>query len=97
MMPDDRMSLLGFRYGERSLPPKPRLNEDTIKTGQLQIERKTFYFKLKENARGRFLRISEDAGGHRNSIMIPSTGLAEFQKVMLTMISASDSTPPPGS
>ena len=44
---------------------KPPVNEDTIKSDSLQIERKTFVFTLKENPRGRFLRITEDVGGRR--------------------------------
>jgi len=59
----------------------------------VQIERKTIAFILKENPRGRFLRISEDAGGRRNAIIIPSTGLAEFQKLLDEMIKASNELP----
>lgn len=52
--------------------------EETIRTGKVEIERKTFYFALKENSRGRFLRITEEAKGRRNSVMIPAPGLQEF-------------------
>ena len=45
---------------------------------RISIERKQFYFDLKENPRGRFLRITEDVGGRRDTIIIPSTGLAAF-------------------
>lgn len=37
-------------------------SEETIKSERIQIERKLFLFTLKENPRGRFLRITEDVG-----------------------------------
>jgi PurA ssDNA and RNA-binding protein len=49
---------------------------------RIQIERKQFYFDLKENPRGRFLRITEDVGGRRDTIIIPSTGLDQFLEVI---------------
>jgi hypothetical protein len=74
--------------------PKPPVNEDTLKSGQVQIERKTFVFTLKENLRGRLLRITEDTGGHHDTIIIPSTGLDEFKKLLDEMIKASNELPP---
>jgi hypothetical protein len=76
------------------MPPRPHVVEDTLKSGVVQIERKTFVFTLKENPRGRLLRISEDVGGRRNSIIIPSTGLADFKKLLEEMIKASNEMPP---
>src|SRR6201996_9077484 len=73
--------------------PKPHVQEDTLKSGEVQIERKTFVFTLKENPRGRFLRITEDVGGRRDSIIIPSTGLEEFKKVLLEIVKASEEIP----
>ncbi len=49
-----------------------------IYSERIQIERKQFFFDLKENVRGRFLRITEDVGGHRDAIIIPADGLDEF-------------------
>ncbi len=74
--------------------PKQPVNEDTLKSGQVQIERKTFIFTLKEHLRGRLLRITEDAGGRRDTIIIPSTGLEEFKKLVDDMIKASNELPP---
>ena len=62
--------------------PRPFVQEDTLQSTALQIERKQFSLTLKENPRGRYLRISEEASGRRNSIIIPATGLAEFQKML---------------
>jgi len=74
--------------------PKPPSNEDTIKSDKVQIERKTFVFLLKENPRGRFLRIIEESGRVSNSIIIPSAGLREFQKLLEEMLKASNELPP---
>jgi PurA ssDNA and RNA-binding protein len=73
--------------------PKPPVNEDTLKSDKVQIERKTFVFTLKENPRGRFLRITEDVGGRRDTIIIPAPGLEDFRKLLDEMIKASESTP----
>lgn len=74
--------------------PRPPVVEDTLKSGEVQIERKNFVFSLKENPRGRFLRITEDVGGRRDTIIIPSTGLADFKKLVDEMVKAADEIPP---
>jgi hypothetical protein len=60
----------------------------------LQIERKSFVFALKENPRGRFLRITEDVGGRRDTIIVPATGLEEFARVVEAMVKQSADSPP---
>ena len=88
MISNERSSPQGYRsFGGHH--PKPQVNEDTLRTEKIQIERKTFIFTLKENPRGRFLRITEDVNGRRDNIIIPSTGLDEFCKVFAEMVSAS--------
>ncbi len=74
--------------------PKPAVVEDTLKTDKVQIERKTFVFTLKENPRGRFLRITEDVNGRRDAIIIPATGLEDFRRLLDTMLRTSEETPP---
>ncbi len=73
--------------------PRPPVNEDTLKTAEVQIERKNFVFTLKENPRGRFLRITEDVGGRRDTIIIPSTGLEDFKRIVNEMVKAADEIP----
>jgi len=73
--------------------PRPPVNEDTLKSSEVQIERKNFVLTLKENPRGRFLRITEDVGGRRDTIIIPSTGLAEFKQLVDEMVKASGEIP----
>jgi len=92
MISNERPSYGNRAYGCSS--PKPPVNEDTLKTEKLQVERKTFIVTLRENPRGRFLRITEDVGGRRDSIIIPSTGLEDFKKVVDEMVKASNETPP---
>jgi len=84
-------------YGHQQSPygkPKPPVHEDTLKSGTVQIERKTFVFTLKENPRGRFLRITEDVGGRRDTIIIPAPGLEDFRKLLEEMVKASAEIPP---
>jgi hypothetical protein len=76
--------------------PKPVVAEDTLKSAEVQIERKAFVFTLKENPRGRFLRITEGVGGRRDTIIVPSTGLIEFQKLIEEMVKASEAIPEKG-
>jgi hypothetical protein len=74
-------------------PPRPPVNEDLLKSERIQIERKTFVFTLKENPRGRFLRITEDVGGRRDTIIIPATGLEDFKKLLDEMVKAAGEAP----
>src|SRR5215213_1656356 len=73
---------------------KQGVPEETLKSEKVQIERKTFVFTLKENPRGRFLRITEDVNGRRDTIIIPATGLEDFKRVFDEMTRASLDTPP---
>lgn len=74
--------------GEKAARPRRTgVNGDrTLLSERLQIERKQFFLDLKENASGRFLRITEDVGGHRDKIIVPATGLAVFSKCIERMI-----------
>lgn len=74
---------------------KPPSQDTTIKTERLQVERKTFVIALKENDRGRFLRIVEESNGHRDMIIVPSTGLDDFNKILSAMVTTPVETPAP--
>jgi hypothetical protein len=58
------------------------VEEKTLRKVRIQVERKTFTFTLKENARGRFVRITEEVSGQRNTIIVPASGLREFRQVL---------------
>lgn len=49
-----------------------------IASEKIVIERKVFFLDLKENNRGRFLKITEDVGGRRDTIMVPASAFQEF-------------------
>jgi hypothetical protein len=52
--------------------------DSILEAREVQIERKRFHFEFRENERGKFLRITEEAHGRRNTIIIPGTGLSDF-------------------
>ncbi len=64
--------------------------EQTIASEKIQIERKVFFFDLKENQRGILLRITEDVRGHRDTIIVPATGLKDFAESLKRMIDVID-------
>lgn len=64
---------------------------------QVQVERKFFSFDLRENPRGRFLKITEDVGGRRDAIIIPTTGLQEIRDIIDRAIHADEGIPEPES
>ena len=65
-----------------------------MESGQVQIERKSFAFMLKENPHGRFPRIIEEGGRNSaNNMMIPFTGLGGFQKLLDEMFKTENELP----
>jgi len=58
------------------------------------VERKTFIFCLKENPRGRFLRITEDVSGRHQAIIVPTTGLEDFAKLVQAFAKSAEAGPP---
>ena len=55
-----------------------RTDEKTLARRELQIERKQLSIEMRENFRGRFLRIVEKCGGKTNVVIIPDTGINGF-------------------
>src|ERR1700757_1945941 len=64
--------------------------DNIIEARELQIERKHFYVELRENERGRFLRITEEAHGRRNTVIVPSTGINEFNAAIDAVVVAAN-------
>jgi hypothetical protein len=62
-------------------------NEEKIYSDTLQVERKFFFFDLKRNSDGMFLKITEKKDDRRNSIIIPDSGLDEFIDKLKDVIS----------
>ena len=66
----------GKHYGGHRYPGS---EEKTIRSERVMVEHKMFYLLLKENMRGKFLRVTEESNGKSDTIIIPSTGLADFR------------------
>lgn len=60
--------------------------DEELASEQVQVERKLLSFSLKENQRGRFLRITEDVGGRRDTVIVPATGLEAVRDVINRLI-----------
>ncbi len=71
--------------------------DNVIEVKELQIERKHFQLELRENERGKFLRITEEAHGRRNTIILPSTGLEDFTAALGTIVNVANERIPAAS
>ena len=68
--------------------------DNVIASKELQVERKHLVIEFRENPCGRFLRITEEAHGRRNTVIVPSTGLAEFLGAVAdVLVQAGESSP----
>ena len=68
--------------------------DHVIASRELQVERKHFIIEFRENERGRFLRITEEAHGRRNTVIVPSTGLNEFMSAADAVCTAANESSP---
>ncbi len=62
------------------MPQPPIASEKIIN------DRKIFFLDLKENQRGRFLKITEDVGGRRDTIMLPASAFKDFVEALTRLI-----------
>lgn len=69
------------------------MQQNTLLRQELLIERKKFVITLSENLRGRFVRVVERAGNRSASIVVPSTGLKDFQQLLADMVKAEREIP----
>jgi hypothetical protein len=67
------------------MPSRPPVLETTLKSTFLEVGRTSFMFALRQNARGRFLRITEKNQDAFGSIVVPETGLVAFAQMLATM------------
>jgi len=65
-----------------------------LQNHNIRVERKHFTFDLRENPRGKFLRIIEEVNGRYDAIIIPLTGLEQFRDVLNEVIKFSKTLPP---
>lgn len=59
---------------QRGIPP--------LHSEKIVGERKIFFLDLKENDRGRFIRITEDVRGRRDTIMLPMENAEDFMDAL---------------
>ena len=64
--------MIGYDGDKRSSDDRP------IHTEKILADRKIFFLDLKENERGQFVKITEDVGGNRDTIMVPAEILGDF-------------------
>ena len=63
-----------------------RITQPPIASEKVTIDRKVFFLDLKENQRGRFLKITEDVGGRRDTIMLPAAAFQDFVEALARLI-----------
>lgn len=66
--------------------PSFRTDEKTLARRELEVERKQLTIEIRENFRGRFLRITERCGGKTNVVIIPDTGINDFNATLDAVI-----------
>ena len=59
---------------------------EPIATEKVTIDRKVFFLDLKENQRGRFMKITEDVGGRRDTIMLPAAAFRDFLEALARLV-----------
>ena len=69
-------------------PPAPPLHSE-----KLVSDRKIFFLDLKENDRGRFIKITEDVRGRRDTIMLPLEVAQEFMNAIQRCLDADQELP----
>ncbi|XP_021729233.1 transcription factor Pur-alpha 1-like isoform X2 [Chenopodium quinoa] len=65
-------------------------NDVELMCKTLQVEHKLFYFDLKENPRGRYLKISEKTSATRSTIIVPSNGISWFLDLFNYYVNSED-------
>jgi len=64
--------MIGYDADKRGSDDRP------IHTEKIMADRKIFFLDLKENDRGKFVKITEDVRGRRDTIMVPVEFLNDF-------------------
>ncbi len=70
-----------------------RRSDHPIHTEKVFADRKIFFLDLKENDRGRFVKITEDVRGRRDTIMLPIEVLDDFIQALQAIADADDEHP----
>lgn len=60
--------------------------DEMLASEKVVFERKQFFLDLKENARGRVFKITEDVNGRRDTIMLPAEAAREFAEALSRLV-----------
>jgi hypothetical protein len=80
-MKDDHESSYSGTYRQYS-------RDQVLESREIQVERKFFRVEVRENERGRFLRITEESQGRRNIVIVPGSGLDDFVDLINDVVEA---------
>ena len=67
---------MNFEYDDE------RRSQPALHSEKIVNDRKIFFLDLKENDRGRFVKITEDMRGRRDTIMLPMEAAQEFVEAL---------------
>lgn len=65
-----------------------RPQERTLAVGEIRVESKNLRASVKENHRGRFLRITEENRGRHSTVIVPAVGIQDFLKLVQQVAAA---------
>lgn len=85
----DHLSSFSDFYASLGPPNPDNLPEDgKLKSEMMTKDNRRYYLDLKENSRGRFLRVSQTIarGGPRSQIAIPAQGMIEFRDALTDLL-----------
>ena len=66
------------------------MDQEILHTEKILADRKIFFMDLKENQRGRVVKITEDVSGNRDTIMVPAEILGDFIAAFTDIKEAAD-------
>merc|ERR1712055_975128 len=85
----DQLSAFSDFYSSLGPPNPDNVPEDgKLKSEMMIKDNRRYYMDLKENARGRFLRVSQTItrGGPRSQIAIPAQGMIDFRNALTDLL-----------
>ena len=70
-----------------SQPYRNHSQQQSLELREFQAERKFFVAEIRENERGKYLRLTEEAQGRRNTILVPSSAFTDFAQMIHEILS----------
>lgn len=89
----DHLSTFGDYYSALGPPNPDNIPEDgKLRSEMMMKDNRRYYLDLKENTRGRFLRVSQtmSRGGPRSQIAVPAQGMIEFRDALTNLLDEYD-------